>query len=865
METSPAVPPKEELAPSDQAVLAYLQKKGLASAALDLRNLLTKQAESTPRQQLEQEDAVARTQRSLLSKSTGGGYGYDRDAAWYVVQWGVPERPIDGNETGVQEARNYVDSFVEFQVWVLSLGEGNNPLERARAIMEGPDASLEKVVGELIKDEPKKTLKSNSPKPELMAVTFALLVHTYCELLEVGMESTAQSLRDAFAPLYQPLYPNEFNELFQCTTTEDMMRLNSHNSQHMEALNSLKSILVEVASYQLRREELKAASSGQNDPQLAQKLTDYDRRIQLLQTKYQDSSKRASLSFDKMIQLPFLRRARAVRWQLTLSHVAYDLMVQFLQPHLAMSSLLQIKCEVHVEERPPVPFTPACVLKIGSVSYTKTVSPTLDLNDVEINWAAPSPNLEKVPMDAPLPFPKTKLDDEYDDEKKAQYDKEMVQFNRALLVNGFRRLEALERYQEYKQLAKKPKMEVANPLEPTILLSTLCSNKSPGPMVPQGPAAPATKIDIGSIWEESGIGLCCARICPPDGRRIAVGCDDAAIRIWDFETGVGGEPSIVLLGHKNGFPVFDVHWNRDGRTLLSAGGDGSIRLWDTVAVGPFGEVAKSNSAAKDKKEPSDAMETDEQDKEKEPSMEVTGLKEDSVNYHSGTPLAVYRGHAPGAPVWAVAFSPSGYYFASAGGDSTARLWATDRAAPLRLFSGHTAANVNCVEWHPNCNYIITGSDDKTARLWDIHSGRSVRLLTGGYAAVNEVAISPNGRYAAGADCSGVVHLWDLASGKRVTEFRVNQDLAKDAASPMVHRIAFSACGVAMATGGDDCFVRVWDVRPDSLVDKPKVSTPIKSFSTRRSLLMDFRYTKRNLLLSVGKFLTNVPLATPIPE
>ena len=43
------------------------------------------------------------------------------------------------------------------------------------------------------------------------------------------------------------------------------------------------------------------------------------------------------------------------------------------------------------------------------------------------------------------------------------------------------------------------------------------------------------------------------------------------------------------------FPVFDVDWNRDGRTLLSAGGDGSVRLWDTMAIGPYGRVAKISS------------------------------------------------------------------------------------------------------------------------------------------------------------------------------------------------------------------------------------------------------------------------------
>jgi WD40 repeat protein len=39
-------------------------------------------------------------------------------------------------------------------------------------------------------------------------------------------------------------------------------------------------------------------------------------------------------------------------------------------------------------------------------------------------------------------------------------------------------------------------------------------------------------------------------------------------------------------------------------------------------------------------------------------------------------------------VWDVRFAPHGYYFATAGHDKTARLWATDQHQPLRIFAGH---------------------------------------------------------------------------------------------------------------------------------------------------------------------------------
>jgi hypothetical protein len=591
-----------------------------------------------------------------------------------------------------------------------------------------------------------------------------------------------------------------------------------------------------------------------------------------------------------MQALPFLRRARAVRWQLTLSTTSYALLAQCLKDEalLPMSTLLQTKCELHLEQRPPLPMVPPCLLELQQepppIPSSKTVgglSTRAALHHTEIAWAAPSMVSPK--PGEHLPFPLFHLKESYTDEAEAAHDQQRVEFNRSLLMYGFRRLEALERQREYEVLHKpgtSSSIGMGNALEPSILLTTLCATTA-GPVVhtPSVPKSNASSsyTDVAAIWEEAGIGMTCAQMCSPDGRQIAVGCEDAAIRIFRLDPGGpmargGGSsepPALVLLGHQHGFPVFDVDWNRDGRALLSAGGDGSVRLWDTLAVGPFGEVAEPKpitpSAPFTKKEDpkvtlKKAMELTAAD----PSMNVPGQKPDLSAYHSGAALAVYRGHAPMVPLWSVAFAPSGYYFCSAGGDATARLWTTDRVIPVRLFTGHTSNNVNCVQWHPNCNYIITGGDDHTARLWDIHTGRTVRLLTGCAAGVNVVRISPCGRYAAGGDYTGVVHLWDLGQGQKVTEFHSKPD-GRDSDTNVVHGLTFSACGTTLATGGDDGYVRLWDVRREALLNKAIIDVPHKSFATRRTLLMDLQYTKRNLLLSVGKYYTPIPLATPVPE
>jgi len=315
-------------------------------------------------------------------------------------------------------------------------------------------------------------------------------------------------------------------------------------------------------------------------------------------------------------------------------------------------------------------------------------------------------------------------------------------------------------------------------------------------------------------------------------------------------------------------PVYDIDWNRDGRTLLSAGGDGTIRLWDSKAVGPFGKLSsvtrRSNKSNSSSKKTNKTIYT-------EPGTHVPGAKPEPMVERYGAALACYQGHAKSTPIWSVAMSPSGYYFASAGSDSTARLWCTDRPTPVRIFMGHVSQNINCLSWHPNCNYIVTGSNDKTVRMWDVQSGQSVRILSGCKFGINQVKVSPSGQYVAGADYGGTVSIWDLRNGRKLNEFRhVNKETGL---SPIIHSMSYSPCGSTLATGGDDCSIRLWDARglgnhksnpeyaaslgrtPDSVgfQSEPGERDPVKTFFTADSMILDLEFTKRNLLLSVGKY------------
>lgn len=957
--------------PEAEAVIKFLRKRGLGSAVLELERHLQDENNSkkskvgidgdVEMKDGEEKDQDAENLREMkrieaqntdkdtpLTYTTGGGVGYDLDAAPAVLTWanGAIQDQDDSNvkikkdnrgtlqeqlkdkmaETTEKarkqtEAKRYTNSFTKLQTWVLSLPDEDLSVagqfsketsdESKKTGESDLDVLMNKAKANL--DIAREEKESSTPqeyhskaqnaeyfsanfipafiKPELLSVTFTLFVHTYCDLLENDLEHSASTLLQTYRHVYEPRYPTEFRDLDRCCTTVGIKKLNQIVVAANEALAKAKSIRNKYDKHRLgisKTAEPNAQTMG---------------TISNLEKEYNEIVETHALLLRKLKDYPFLKRVRSIKWLLNISSITFGYLFNFLRDRetlLPMSIVLQNRCHVVVEKRDPSPFIPACILEDmilpgsidGSGDTTSSKKGQAQFLP-DVRWAAAvDPSVRSKELGElentilkdglGLPFPKYFLEKEYETQKDYADDKKNVDFNRALLTHGFRRLAALEVKEDFdngnrvvdSKRKEEPKDGFGDPLAPSIMMSTLCSSFE------------ATKIeDPKSLFEESGIELTCAKMCPPDGRRVAVGCDDSAVRIFSMEywTSLNGTGSVddglgasnnesvtVLLGHKRGLPIFDLDWNKDGRTLLSAGGDGTIRIWDTKAIGTVGNLGTLKG--KQKVHSSGAKTTTITSTTANTS--VPGEKTvEGTPKENGSCLVCYQGHAPSTPVWSVSIAPCGYYFVSTGADSTARLWCTDRPTPIRVFTGHYNDNVNCTSWHPNCNYIVTGGDDKTVRMWDVQSGNCVRLLSGCAAGVNKVKVSPSGQMIAGADYNGVVHIWDIRNGRKLNEFRHTSKMFKNNFQiPIVESLSFSPCGTALATGSDDCTVRIWDAQglgnhaanPEFVsvngrynsVAQGTVTEPAKSFRTNKTSILDLQYTKRNLLLSVGKYFSS---------
>jgi WD40 repeat protein len=95
---------------------------------------------------------------------------------------------------------------------------------------------------------------------------------------------------------------------------------------------------------------------------------------------------------------------------------------------------------------------------------------------------------------------------------------------------------------------------------------------------------------------------------------------------------------------------------------------------------------------------------------------------------------------------------------------------------LAVLRGHTAA-VNSLAVTPDGTHIVTGSTDSTARVWDATTGVELLRLKGHTAAVNSVVVTPDGTRIVTGSGDQTARVWDAKTGAELLQLKGHADEA----------------------------------------------------------------------------------------
>ena len=343
----------------------------------------------------------------------------------------------------------------------------------------------------------------------------------------------------------------------------------------------------------------------------------------------------------------------------------------------------------------------------------------------------------------------------------------------------------------------------------------------------------------------------------PDGRNVLTATNDDQVRVWDVETGKEIE-RITASDDRINESVNCADYSPDGRQVLTVADDQTARLWDVESGkevrrltevfadavagmafvdGGRGIVTVSRTGM--------AWRWDAETGQALPRPLRSSKGEVSPVAASQDGRASDRSPAKccdGRYVWPVNLSPDGRRVLMSGFRGEQAVWDVETGKQIQIFPWHDGKGFNVADLSPDGRRVLTDGSGLSFSLWDVETGKEVQHFTvnpgwhprflypeGDYrAAVENLALSPDGRRALTSDSEGSTRLWNVKTGEQVRVFKVHtfENLA----------VGFSPDSRKMITENVDGSATLLDVKTGAeLQHFGKASRP--SFSTDGSRVL----------------------------
>ena len=264
-----------------------------------------------------------------------------------------------------------------------------------------------------------------------------------------------------------------------------------------------------------------------------------------------------------------------------------------------------------------------------------------------------------------------------------------------------------------------------------------------------------------------------------DSRHLITLTNTDRLLLWDLRS---GRRLAELKGHRGA--VVSMRFSPDGKHVVSGGRDGTARIW---------ELEPGSARVRFDVDVSDSMTP-------------------YVAYHPARPIAFVSGNPvitaglwdsekgnrvhqwTGEQIWPN--QPNSVFAVFA--DSILRVVDLSTTEPLADFD-FARGQIDAVRLSTDGRVAAIQERAGSTWIWNIETDSKLELPH--QAAVNELAVSPNGEILATAHADGLMSLWDMATGKQLRQVRHDGP---------VKYVEFDSAGTRLASLTDQDEIAVWD-------------------------------------------------------
>ena len=311
-----------------------------------------------------------------------------------------------------------------------------------------------------------------------------------------------------------------------------------------------------------------------------------------------------------------------------------------------------------------------------------------------------------------------------------------------------------------------------------------------------------SRVQIGDIVECQCDSIESIAVLPDNSTVVAAGYD-GKIRFFDLE-------NRVLTGQieAHGDWINGIEISRDGKVVVSASGDQSIKLWDSTTLMPIGKpFIGTESWINSVKFMND-------------SQYIVSAGDDAAIRmwdiaHKRLICEPFYGHA--ARINEVDISSDGFVV-SASDDGMVRKWdVMNEQQSSKILQQHSSW-VRTVLFYEKRNYVISGGWDKEIIVYDLTKNEIVSRLTGHTASVEALAIAQDKDILISGSDDGTIRFWSIKDGNECQKPIIAHD-------DWIRALKLSDNQKRIATASWDNTICLWDLEThDKVCEKMKGHT-----------------------------------------